>query len=285
MVGVGTTRVHIQCAGRGAPTVILIHGFGDYSFDWSLVQPALARDSEACAYDRPGQAWSDPAPQPRGVATSARELHELLRATNIRGPYVLVAHSWGGLIARMFAHTYPHEVAGIVLVDATHEDEYLWINGKIIQPRMMSEDDWAALVHPHRTPPKLNPPYDMLPPDAQKLRLWAMSQPKTSGGDTDDMRADFIAMHERTTRSDHPLGDIPLIVISKTPGVDDDADYTPEQRQWNQDLQERLVGLSTNSVHVVASHSGHHVQIQEPDIVIGAVRRVIEAVRTQGAIR
>src|SRR5689334_3149988 len=137
-VKIGATSVHMQCEGRGTPAVILIHGFGDYSFDWALVQPALARNARTCAYDRPGQAWSDPGPPPRGVVTSARELHDLLVAARIRGPYVLVGHSWGGLIARMFAHDYPHDVAGMVLVDATHEDEYLWINGKIIRPRAMT---------------------------------------------------------------------------------------------------------------------------------------------------
>lgn len=279
MVTVGATKIHVSCEGHGAPAVILIHGFGDYAIDWSLVQPALARDAETCAYDRPGQAWSDPGPPPRGLATSARELHDLLRAANIKAPYVLVGHSWGGLIARMFAHDYPHDVAGMVLVEAAHEDEYLWINGKIIRPRTMSEEDWTALVHPKKPPSKLNPPYDKLPPEAQKLRLRAMALPRTSGGDTDDMRQDFIAIHEATAQSDHPLGNVPLIVITKTPGIDDDDDYTAEQRQWNRGLQDQLAKLSTNGVHVIAPHSGHHVQLDEPDVVIEAVWRVIEAAR------
>ncbi len=297
MVKIGPTSVHVRCDGRGAPAVVLIHGFGDYSFDWALVQPAVANETEVCAYDRPGQAWSDPGPQPRGLATSAKELHELLRAARIKGPYVLVGHSWGGLIARMFAHDYPREVAGMVLVEAAHEDEYLWLNGKILRPRTTSAEDWNALLHPNvpkspmparaapqrRVATKLNPPYDKLPPDAQKMRLWAMSLPwRMSGGDTDDMRADFVAIHDTTTQSDHPLGGIPLVVVSKTPGIDDDDDYTPEQRQWNRDLQDQLAALSTNSVHVIAPHSGHHVQLDEPDVVIDAIRRVVDTVRNGG---
>jgi pimeloyl-ACP methyl ester carboxylesterase len=178
----------------------------------------------------------------------------------------------------MFAHDYPADVAALVLVDATHEDEYLWINGKIIRPSTLTDEEWAAVVHPRKAPSKVNPPYDKLPPNAQKMQLWAMSRQPTSGGDTDDMRADFIAMHNTTT-SAHPLGDLPLIVISKTPGLDDDSDYTDNQHAWNRDLQDRLAALSTNSVHVVAPHSGHHVQLDEPDVVIDAVHRVIEAAR------
>src|SRR5436190_247465 len=138
-------HVHVFCVGHAHPPVVFLHGLGDYSLDWALVQPAVAEQTEACAYDRPGQAWSEPGSPPRGISTSAHELHLLLQRSNIEGPYILVGHSWGGLIARMYAHEYPKEVAGMVLVDSTHEDEYLWINGKIVRPRFMTDQEWADL--------------------------------------------------------------------------------------------------------------------------------------------
>ena len=136
---------------------------------------------------------------------------------------------------------------------------------------------------------KLFPPYDKLPPESQKLQLWAMSLPWTKardeGGDTRDMRQDFIAMRETTVQSEHPLGSIPLIVVSKTPGVDDDEDYTPEQLAWNRHLQKQLAALSTNSEHAVAEHSGHHVQLDEPDAVIKSILRVVETVKNKRPLK
>jgi pimeloyl-ACP methyl ester carboxylesterase len=200
------------------------------------------------------------------------------------------------LIARMYAHEYPKEVAGMVLVDSAHEDEYLWINGKIVRPRFMTDQEWTDLIKPRKpapdskqppppprpVPTKLDSPYDKLPPEAQRLRLWAMSIPwRNGGGDSEDMRQDFIAMHNFGAGSEHPLGKIPLVVLSKTPGADEDDDYTPDQLKWNRDLQDQLATLSTNSQHVVAPHSGHHIQMEEPDIVIAAIRRVVDSVRSQ----
>ncbi|MEQ1472977.1 MAG: alpha/beta hydrolase [Candidatus Acidiferrum sp.] len=175
---------------------------------------------------RPAQAWGEPGPPPRGLKTSAHELHTLLQAAKIILPYILVGHSWGGLNARMFAEEYPKEVAGMVLVDSTHEDQYLWMNGKIIRPGFLSDEEWSDLTKPHnlakkapdqtptgdatkQDPPppqtvKLGAPFNKLPPDAQRLRFWATSAPyskeRFEGGDTVDIRSDFIAMQNLNAR-------------------------------------------------------------------------------------
>jgi len=309
LIDLGGFRVHIECSGRGRPAVVLIHGLGDYSFDWALVQPQVASRTEACAYDRPSAAWSDPGPAPRGIVTSANELHLLLRRSHLRGPYVLVGHSWGGLIAHVYAQRFPKEVAGMVLVDSTHEDEFLWINGKVVQPRLMTNEQWAELTKPRKPivpissadspkPPQaprrarithLSPPFDKLPPAIQTDRLWAMSQPFTKerqeGGDTLDMRQDFIAMHDIDSRAEHPLGKMPLIVLSKTPGIGDDSDYSADQLKWNRDLQDKLAALSTNSEHVIGEHSSHHIQLDDPELVIASVLRVVDAARRHKALK
>lgn len=304
LIDLGGYKVQINCNGHGGPAIILLHGFGDYSFDWALVQPKLAAQTTTCSYDRPGQAWSDPGPAPRGLATSANELHTVLDRAGIKPPYVLVGHSWGGLIARMYAHQYRKEVAGLVLVDSAHEDEYVWLDGNIIRPRFFTDQQWADLMAPKPEPPPkplgttdskpaaplmvrktitLDPPFDKLPPEAQKLQLWAMSLPfskaRIEGGDFTDMRQDFLAMYKIRSASEHPLDSLPLIVISKSPELDNDDDYKPEQLAWNRALQAGLATLSTNSKQIVAQHSGHHIQLDQPDLVISAVLRIVDSVR------
>src|SRR5439155_3464994 len=110
-----------ECEGHGSPTVVLDAGSPDSSSAWRWVQPALARVTRVCAYDRAGIGRSAPAPaeQHRTAQTQVSDLHELLGKAHIPGPYVVVGHSWGGMLARLFAHDYPRDTAGAVLVDAT----------------------------------------------------------------------------------------------------------------------------------------------------------------------
>src|SRR5438128_1815367 len=95
LIDLGGYRMHLNCTGNKGPTVILITGAGDFSFDWSLVQPNIAQFARVCSYDRAGFAWSDPGPIPRTMKQEAFELHTLLSAAHIKGPYILVGHSLG----------------------------------------------------------------------------------------------------------------------------------------------------------------------------------------------
>ncbi len=118
MVDIGGYRLHISCAGTGGPTVVIDSGVGDWSTSWVGVQAEVAKTTRACVYDRAGYGWSEVGPQPRTSAQFVYELHALLQGANINGPYVVVGHSLGGLTAQLFAHDYPEEVAGVVLVDS-----------------------------------------------------------------------------------------------------------------------------------------------------------------------
>ena len=118
LVDVGGYRLHLNCTGTGAPTVVLLNGLGETSPLWARVQPAVAATTRVCAYDRAGQGWSDDSPNPADATTAATDLHRLLTAAGESGPYVLAGHSSGGVHALTYTHLYPNDVAGVVLLDS-----------------------------------------------------------------------------------------------------------------------------------------------------------------------
>lgn len=123
LVDIGGYRLHLNCQGSGGPTIVLEAGGGETQLDWALVQPELAKQARVCAYDRAGLGWSETSPRPRTATVMADELHMLLDRAGIAGPYVLVGHSLGGLVARQFAVAHPHDVVGMVLVDSATEGQ------------------------------------------------------------------------------------------------------------------------------------------------------------------
>jgi len=306
LVDLGGYKLHINCAGASAdkkPPVILLHGGGDFSFDWALVIPGVARFAHVCAYDQAGQAWSDPGPTPRTLRQEAYELHLLLEKTGLKGPFVLVGHSIGGLIARVFASDFPKEVAGLVLVDATSEDTTLMVNGKLIHvretardvpippaqtmktspPKPASEDEikQAEAFQKQFGPPSIGPPFDKLPADAQQLRLWGLSHHKLTAQSESYFAEELQAMYAATRSADHPLGAMPLEILiggrmERRPTSLSEGEWT---RLFAEKVQQKkdVGGLSRNSKLVVDPISGHHIQLDNPALVIRAINEVVEA--------
>src|SRR5205823_4124433 len=126
LVDAGGYRLHLNCAGDSSSTVILESGLANRSADSDIVQPEIAGATRVCSYDRAGIGWSDYGAEPRDPWRIATELHNLLQAANVPGPYVLTGHSFGGLYVRMFAALYPEEVMGMVLVDSSHPDQWAY---------------------------------------------------------------------------------------------------------------------------------------------------------------
>ena len=306
LVDVGGHKLHIHAMGRGRPTVVMECGAGDFSFDWSIVQPEVAHFTRACTYDRAGSAWSEPGPKPRTMQQIVYELHTGLHKAGIRGPYVLVGHSLGGLIVRVFAENYPSEVCGMVLVDSSHEDMQLFIQRpgdkepKVVRFRTLSQgrevpavqkslpvssaSDAAKITESLPVPQKLEAPYDKLPADVQKVRLWAMSRP--AWRDANDSEFDYLPeelarMYAARSSHPYPLGDIPLIVLTRGKGdYPEGGGLSPEQLDADRKrLQTDLTTLSRNSKQIIAEKSGHHIQTEDPELVVRAIREVVEAVR------
>jgi pimeloyl-ACP methyl ester carboxylesterase len=121
---VGGHRLYLECSGTGSPTVLLANGFGEHTPSWAWITPAVARDTRVCAYDRAGQGWSGSASDPQDAVQIATDLHALLRAAHVPGPYVLAGHSVGGAYDMVFAARYPSEVAGMVLLDSSSPEQF-----------------------------------------------------------------------------------------------------------------------------------------------------------------
>ena len=217
---------------------------------WAPVQNGVAPLTRVCSYDRPNVSAgaSDPAPTPRTAEDQVADLHALLTAADIPGPYVLAAHSYGGLISRLYAATYPDEVVGMVLVDTVHEDE------AVRRQAIVSPEQWAAL---------------------QDL--------ESQGGDFEriDEEASWDQVREAQLAS--PMQAIPLVVLAA--GHATDPSRLPpdwpiaEEEQLHRQLQVELAGLVPNGEYVLVEESGHYIQLEQPDLVIDAIANVIEDVR------
>ena len=265
MVDVGGYRLHINCTGYGSPTVVIESGWGDMSAAWGWVQPEVAKTTRICTYDRAGMGWSEASPQPRTAREFAKELHTLLANANEPGPYVLVGHSLGGYTMRVYAHDYPAEVAGLVLID----------------PQNLSASD-AATPKPAPKPGKTSMLALMARIGVARLLAGPLgSIQNLPEGDKQAYAATAVTPRSAQTLLDEgmgmseggaqaravtTLGALPLIVLSR--GKDMDADSAASQA--------RYLELSTNSQQLIADHSGHRIMIEQPEAAIAAIVKMVE---------
>jgi pimeloyl-ACP methyl ester carboxylesterase len=290
MVDVGGYRLHIDCQGTGTPTVVMEAGLTEPALMWALVQPQVSAHSRVCVYDRAGLGWSDLSPKPRTAEVMVEELHTLLQNANVAGPYVLVGHSTGGMLVRLYAHVYPTEVIGLVLVDAQHEDQFARLSPEIqqgIQAMFAQSDQDLPLYHavvasgigalvPAIGALADNP--ELPSPAREAVSALALSDPKFVEARVAEQDAIFESLAQVRAAHITSLGNIPLIVLyrglvdSPTPGL------TPEEnQQWWFGLQTELAALSPQGELVLAEQSGHHIQLDQPDLVIDAIEQVLAA--------
>ena len=278
---VGGYKMHIDCTGQGSPTVILESGLGDSYISWRKVQPEIARFTRVCSYDRAGLGYSESSSQPRTSKVIAGELHALLRAAGVAAPYVLVGHSMGGYDVRLYASLYRNEVAGMVLVDASHPDQEsrFPLELKNMEGTQLREAEFMEFTMPLGVPRLLNLCDDDPEQRAAECNFQSMRE----------VIAEFKGIKESAaqTAATGSLGDIPLAVLSHDPDKPSSelpADLaTPVNEAWEK-MQEELAHLSTRGSRVVAKNSSHYIQIDRPDVVIDAVRGVVEQARAPQAV-
>lgn len=274
--GIGHGRsMYLECFGTGTPTVILDAGLRNGAAIWGDAQrtdesppgptvlPGIARFTRVCAYDRPATLLTTTPPitfsrsstvaMPRTATGTVADLHTLLGVAKVPGPYVFVNHSTGGLIDRLYAAEYPRQVAGMVLVDALAE----YFRERLTTTQFSA---WGDLN---------NAPIPELGYPLETFR-WGASFAQT-----------------RAAARRHPLGDIPLSVISHGRPFELPADLpgglTSQviERAWTH-AQDKLARLTSHAVHVIARRSSHYIQLSEPELVIAQTRRVVDLVRRDG---
>src|SRR5919109_1401831 len=273
----GGRRLYLECRGSGRPTVMLEAGSGNLGSIWTepraeaeamgamapvgpgrAILPAVARFTRVCAYDRPGTyrypdtfSRSDPVAMPRTTLDIVRDLHALLRAAGAPRPIVLAGHSFGGMVARLYATIHPRAVAGLVSVDAQNEDYAAALK------RLLPPDVYAAGDQP---PPGLNYP---------AVELLALEP---------------SAAQMRQAQADTPLRPMPFVVLSHSRTLPNPFDFPPglpieALESAFQDSQDMLAKLVPGARHVIATKSTHYIQIDQPRLVTDAIHRVVRKVR------
>jgi pimeloyl-ACP methyl ester carboxylesterase len=277
LIDVGGYKLHIDCAGQGTPTVILDSGLGDSYISWQKVQPRISQFTRVCSYDRAGLGYSDSTSRPRTSKVMAEELHALLRNSGVTGPIVLVGHSLGGYNVRLYASLYRDDVAGMILVDASHPDQTKRFPPAIndMEGSWVREAEFLEFAMPLSIPRVLG----FCSSDAA-ARAAECNFSNAREGVAEMKSFPESAAQAAATGS---LGDLPLAVISHdpdTPQPDLPADLVkPTNDAWEQ-MQEELARLSTKGSQTIARGSGHYIQIDRPDVVVDAVYKIVNQART-----
>lgn len=269
MIDVGGRRLHLLCKGpdsRGPTVVIETGAYASSLYYWKL-QDELAEIAHVCTYDRAGLGWSDPAPGPRSLGDRADDLSALLANSGMKGPFILVGHSMGGLIARFYAKTHRKDLAGLVLVEASEEAFNARPDGVKRTERTAQQLGLAAqAVAMGVDIPQLRLP--QAPPEqAVALRARVIRT-----GQDDMIAMSKLADEVAAAGGLGDLGDTPLVVVRRGKP---DPGLSPEENAAWLDAQARLSRLSSRSVLLVAEKSGHNVPGEQPEAVVDAVRQVI----------
>lgn len=277
LIDLGTHTMHYVARGEDGPVVVFDAGLPGTHHDWRAVQDALAPHARTVAFDRAGYGWSTRGPRPRTASVMAGELRRLLDAAGIRGPYVLVGHSFGGVTQRAFAHQHPNDVAALVLVDATHEDyrdAFPESYGAQVR-RTATQLRLGALLAPLGLPRLVG--IGLLPPDVDTAPIRFRSDGfATAHDEFTSMEASLADVRGVS------LGDLPVVVVKRGVAHPPIAGMTPDEmatldEAWTV-LQDDLLRLSTDATLIVAEGAGHFVQRDRPDLLVDVVLATIRRI-------
>jgi pimeloyl-ACP methyl ester carboxylesterase len=265
LVSIGRHRLHLNCSGEGSPTVVFDSGLGGSSLDWIRVQPEVAGFTRACSYDRAGYGWSEPGPRPRDSSRISLELESLLGNAGVPGPFVLVGHSFGGFNVRLYSHNNPDQVAGLILVDSSHEDQFRRFDEAGVgstAPRHGSFVLRNALSIPDGLPEEV----------AHVAKLFAV---KRSSMTAFRSELEHLRRSAEQLRSASELPDIPVVVIShRIEYSTASASDAQRERIW-MELQSELARRNSRGRHVISATKDHYIQLSQPDLIVDSIRDLV----------
>lgn len=274
LVDVGGHRLHLDCTGTGRPTVVLQAGMGEVSpMMAAWLAPEVAGTTRVCVYDRAGRGWSDPVDHPQDGEAVATDLHNLLANAGEPGPYVLAGHSAGGIYTLSFAHLFPADVAGVVLLDSMHPDQYELL------------PSWPGFYERYRRASAVMPSlsrlgvsrlisdaqYGDLPAAQRSQERELLATPAHNRSVRDEFNQIRTALGQAAKLDS--LGDTPLVVLT--------AERDAEPAWFT--MQDDLATLSTDSVHRTLSDANHQMVVADEDVAAEAgvaILDVVDAVRT-----
>jgi len=294
----GGRKLHIDCRGRGAPTVVLQAGLDTTgSLGWRLVQDKIARFTRTCAYDRAGVMWSDPPTHAPDDVSVNGDLHVLLRNAGEAPPFVLVGHSLGGPLILDYTRRYGGEVAGLVFVDPSHPDQMARFKKAGFDPKLslgpikaLTALTWTGWT---RLPVNFGLP-DHFPADAAApARAYLGMSMGGADAELDALPTLFAQAGAGLATDPRPLGDRPTIVLTALKPYPEallkalkitPAANAARVREWIA-MHDEEAAWSTRGSQLHVPDAAHYIQLDRPDLVIGAVKDVVTAVRAQTAGR
>ncbi|MBO3697014.1 alpha/beta fold hydrolase [Roseivirga sp. E12] len=291
MISVGSHKLHLDCRGtaeEGAPTVILEAGLDPMggSILWSGLIDSIAEFCRVCTYDKAGIAWSEIGPQPRVADKLVDELHLLLENSNEKGPYLLVAWSMGGPYARLFAKRYFDEMAGLILVDSSHPEQFERLpankNFSVPPKFILKTVPLLRKIGIMRNVMKNELNFPQIAPEKQTALY------KVSAGSISTVLSEFSNILESLEQAAEvtSLDDLPLTVLGAVdpPNPSQVGNISKElliegQKAWFE-MQRELSELSTQGKLVPVSKSGHYIHFDQPGMVLNEIREMYERLKT-----
>ncbi|MFK7859902.1 MAG: alpha/beta fold hydrolase [Granulosicoccus sp.] len=262
-------RLHVSCLGDGDTTVLFEAGLGGSSMEWIPIQQKVAERARACIYDRAGYAWSDPSPNPSHAQSLSREADIMLDKIGADGPLLLVGHSFGGFVVRELALRREAKMIGMILVDASHEDQLPRLE-KLAGRNMMPRGN-SFFVSPPEAPESL--------PEALQRKIKAFSR----------MRKTYVALHSEMeffresasqVRRDRALVDYPVTVVSRGLDLYELEELGERKTAIWEELQDDLLALSSRSTRIIATQNGHHVHTENPELIVKAIYEILDSDRS-----
>ena len=292
LINVNGKLSHLYCTGTGSPTVILEAGLNEGgALTWEGARPAIDQLTRVCAYDQAGIMWSERREQPRDANHIAKDLHDLLIAANESPPYIMVGHSAGGPMIRVFTQQFSNDVAGLVLVDSSHPEQNQRFPKEILEatpfaPSLLIRTISAFGLLRLESP---DPPKELPTQIGETIRAYL---PQSMTGITDEIEA----LDSTFAQAGHtgPFGDIPIVVLTagrfadELPWQLDSKTLANFRATWSKlwpELQAELTQLSTNTDQRIISNSSHNIPLEAPDAIAQAVNDVVNAQRLGTVLR